>query len=59
VEWDYSLNLEANILKNIPLFTRFLFACKWESVDGFVLEVRGKKYGENLNALGKTVKTVS
>nr|WP_253263345.1 YqcI/YcgG family protein [Anoxybacillus sp. EFIL] len=52
------LSLEENLENNLKLLKRFNRVAPCEGLDGFVIEVYGKEYGDRLDNLSKTLRRV-
>jgi hypothetical protein len=57
-EWDDALTIEQNVYKSLKALHTGLNIGRDIKLDGFLFEVRGKQYGDNLDVFGDTVRRV-
>ncbi|KAJ8319788.1 hypothetical protein KUTeg_001375, partial [Tegillarca granosa] len=46
--WDSDLNLEENVYRCLPTFLKFTILCRQRKIDGFVFELSGEVFGQNI-----------
>lgn len=56
--WDSDLNLEENVYRCLPTFLKFTILCRQRKIDGFVFELSGEEFGQNIKTFGNGVRRV-
>ncbi|XP_050412095.2 uncharacterized protein LOC126826986 [Patella vulgata] len=57
-DWEEHLGLEENIFRSMPTFYKFILSCEILGLDGFVFELPGEEYCDDIQIFAKNVKRV-